>query len=211
VDQHALSAERGRLLEQRLQGGDCDDRNGCGVYVRDRGRLARNHGSRRDRVVSIAAGELWIGDAEHGIASRARGHVRTYGLDDARQIGSQGQREWLRKRALAGPDPTIPGADSGNLHPNEDFAISQAQRVLFLEADHFGTAELMDPAGFAAGNELIVHLGGSKFGAHGLCSKSNKRGDTGYFSGVVRTVPSSATNMASRLAGFRGAGLLLIR
>jgi len=33
VDQHALSAERGRLLEQRLPGGDCDDRNGRGVDV----------------------------------------------------------------------------------------------------------------------------------------------------------------------------------
>jgi hypothetical protein len=33
VDQHPLSAERGRLLEQRLPGGDCDDRNGSGVDV----------------------------------------------------------------------------------------------------------------------------------------------------------------------------------
>ena len=97
----------------------------AGVDVRERGRLARNHGSRRDRVVSVAAGELLVGDAEHGVASRDRGHVRTYGLDDARQIGSQGQREWLRKRALAGPDPTIPGADAGSLYPNEDFAISR--------------------------------------------------------------------------------------
>ena len=106
---------------------------------------------------------------------------------------------------------SIPGADTGSLHPNEDFAISRAQRVLCLEADHFGTAELMDPAGFAAGNELIVHLGGSKFGAHGLCSSSNKRGVTGYFSGVVRTAPSSAMNMASRLAGSVVLALLLIR
>jgi hypothetical protein len=80
-------------------------------------------------------------------------------------------------------------------------AIFLAQRVLCLDADHMGTAELIDPAGFAAGNELIVPLGVSEYGVHGLCPQNNKRSVTGYFSGIVRTAPSSATNVDRRLAG----------
>jgi hypothetical protein len=52
-------------------------------------------------------------------------HLRTDGFDDAREVRAEGKRQGLRQGALAGPDPGVPGSDSGCLDPDKNLALAR--------------------------------------------------------------------------------------
>ena len=58
MNEHRLTGDQLRLIEQRLVRGDGHDRNGSSLRIGEANRLCRDHADRGDGVLGVGAGEL---------------------------------------------------------------------------------------------------------------------------------------------------------
>ena len=91
-NEHPLSGLHVREVDDHLEGGHGHHRHAGAVHVIERWRLRRDHRGARNGEVSVCAGELFVGHAEHGLADLEARDLQAELDDDPREIGAERQR-----------------------------------------------------------------------------------------------------------------------
>jgi len=114
-----LSPFDSRVLEQHLARGDGDDRKARCRDIVERGGLGRDLAGLDQRVLGIAADELVVCRAVHGVAERERTDAGAERHHRAADVGAEGQRQCLAEAAPAFADQPVPGPDARRLNGDQ--------------------------------------------------------------------------------------------
>src|SRR4029078_6514376 len=99
-----------------------NDRNGGSFSMGKRRWLARNHHLGSQGVLSIVTGKPRVRDTVDLISDTQFRTPGYYADDFARKVRTGSERKGLWQRALAGPNPPIPRADTGGCDLDQDLA-----------------------------------------------------------------------------------------
>ena len=142
-----------RVLEKHLPRGDGDDRKPCRRDIVERGGLGRDLVGLDQRVLGIAADELVVCRAVHGVAEREHADAGAERRHRAADVGAERQRQRLAHPAFA--DQPVPRPDACRLHGDQHLARPRHRTGNLVEPDGVDAAKSVDSNGSHYSSPLV--------------------------------------------------------